>query len=284
MKTSPKISVIFPVYNTPIEYMCQAIESILSQTFTDFECLILNDGSTNPDVEKTIKSYTDPRIKYFYHENMGAAGIRNYGLKLAVGEFIAIMDSDDIALPTRFAEQLAFFNNNPDVSLCGTWFEVFGDKSLVVKYPANVRLLDFLRGCLLGHSTVMWRRADFEKYNFYYNENYNPANDYELWPRAARCLKIANIEKVLLKYRWYKENLSNTYEKLLQDETKLIQKNILDFLTADTQTQKTIENAVRSRGYRWIGIPLLKIRYKKTKIIYRLLGFLPIYSKTITKI
>jgi glycosyltransferase involved in cell wall biosynthesis len=284
MNASPRISVIFPVYDTPAEYISRAIDSILSQTFSDFEFLILNDGSINPDVEETIKSYADPRIKYFYHKNVGLIRTLNRGLGLAVGEFVARMDSDDIALPTRFAEQLAFLDNNPGVSLCGTWFEVFGDKSLIVKHPANVGVLDLLHGCVLGHPTVMWRRTDFEKYDLYYDENYKIAEDYELWSRAVRYLKIANIEKVLLKYRWHKDNLSNTQEKLQQENTKLVQKNILDFLTADPRTQKMLKSNPHSKGYQWVGIPLLKIRYRKAKIIYRLFGFLPIYVKTIKKI
>ena len=110
-----KISVIMPVYNTEKEYLTEAIESILNQTFQDFEFLIIDDGSTEPHVKETILSYNDNRIKYFYKENSGVADTLNFGLSKANGQYIARMDADDISLPERFEKQVSFLDCNPDI-------------------------------------------------------------------------------------------------------------------------------------------------------------------------
>ena len=105
----PKVSVLFPVYNTNETFLRAAIESVLAQTFTDFEFIIVNDASSDPNVEKTVKSYTDERIRYYANEhNLGISLTRNKLLDLAVGEYLAIMDHDDVSLPTRFEKQVDF--------------------------------------------------------------------------------------------------------------------------------------------------------------------------------
>ena len=99
----PKVSVLMPVYNTQSEHLHEAIDSILAQTFRDFEFLILNDCSTDPQVEEVVKSYSDPRIVYAVNErNLGISGARNRLLDMAQGEYLVVMDHDDISLPERF--------------------------------------------------------------------------------------------------------------------------------------------------------------------------------------
>ena len=106
----PRISVLMPVYNTRPEHLREAMDSILSQTFTDFEFLILNDASTDPRVEEVVKSFSDPRIVYAVNErNLGISGSRNRLLDMAKGEYLAVMDHDDFSFPTRLEKQLAFF-------------------------------------------------------------------------------------------------------------------------------------------------------------------------------
>ena len=126
-----KISVIIAVYNTKEEYLREAIESILSQRYKDFELLIINDGSTN-NVEEVVKSYTDERIRYFYQENKGVAATRNLGLKEARGEYIAIMDSDDISLPERFEKQIKFLEENPEYSVVGSNAEIINKNKYII--------------------------------------------------------------------------------------------------------------------------------------------------------
>ena len=116
----PRVSVLLPVYNTRPEHLREAIDSILAQTFADFELLILNDCSTNTDVEEVVKSYTDPRIVYAVNErNLGISPSRNRLLDMAQGEYLAVMDHDDISLPERFEKQVAFLDAHPDVGIVG---------------------------------------------------------------------------------------------------------------------------------------------------------------------
>lgn len=104
----PEVSVLLPVYNTPEDFLRQAVESILNQTFQDFELLIVNDASTT-DVEKVIRSYSDSRIKYFKNKtNLGISGTRNILLDKAQGKYLAVMDHDDISLPERLAREVGF--------------------------------------------------------------------------------------------------------------------------------------------------------------------------------
>ena len=118
MFKKPKVSVLMPVYNTKEAYLRTAIESILKQTFTDFEFLIMNDNSTDKNVEKVILSYKDPRISYSKNnKNLGISGARNKLVDMAHGEYLAIMDHDDESLPERFQKQVDFLDAHPDVGV-----------------------------------------------------------------------------------------------------------------------------------------------------------------------
>ena len=234
-----KISVVMPVYNTNEEYLRESIESILNQTFTDFEFIIINDGSTN-NAEEVILSYKDERIKYIKQENQGVPKSLNNGFDIANSEYIARMDADDISLPTRFEKQVKFLDENKNISLVGTEFESFPDYKLV-SLPMFPKILDFLKGCRVGHPTVMLRKADFDKYNLRYNENFKVAQDYELWARAIRVLNFANIKEVLLKYRVHENNNCRPSEILKANDT-FVKENILNFLTTDEDLQKKIIN------------------------------------------
>ena len=273
--THPKISVIMPVYNTCENYLREAIDSILNQTFRDFEFIIINDGSTNPETEKVIQSYTDSRIKYFYKPNSGIIGALNYAIEKTSGEFTARMDSDDIALPQRFQAQIDFFEKHPDISILGTWMQTFGDSETIIKPLENVDFMAMLKECCLAHPTVMWRTNDFEKYRFRYDPEYKYAEDYELWSRAVRFLKIANIPEPLLRYRFHSLQITNKHMTEMRQTAKRVQKNMLEFLTRNEEMRQTIEHIIFPKE-KWIGIPLIKIKYGATKTIWNLFGFLPL--------
>ncbi len=112
----PKISVVMPVYNTKEEWLREAIESILNQSYKDFEFIIIDDGS-DKSIEPIVNSYNDARIVLIRQENLGIAKSLNYGFKISKGEYIARMDSDDISLPERFEKQVNFLDKNPQISV-----------------------------------------------------------------------------------------------------------------------------------------------------------------------
>lgn len=238
----PAISVIMPVYNTEENYLREAIESILNQTFEDFEFLILNDGSTN-NVQEVLESYDDKRIKIIQGEHKGIGYARNCLVKMAQGKYIAKMDSDDISLPKRLEKQYNYLETHPEVSILGSFIKCFPQEK-IIKSKTNPCFLDFLRGCSLAHPTVMMRRCDLEKYNLNYDKNLKISEDYDLWSRAIRYLKIENLADVLLYYRILQNSLSRTNQYATMKQDDIIRKNMLNFLSTDTKIQKEVYKLV----------------------------------------
>lgn len=197
----PAISVIMSVYNSE-KYLVEAIDSIINQTFTDFEFIIINDASTDGSL-RLIKMYTDPRIVLVENElNLGLTKSLNQGLRIAKGKYIARMDADDISLPKRLETQFRFMEQNPDIGLCGSWIECFGKekKTFVWKFPQKH---NEITACLFfivvfAHPTMIIRNGIQE---LIYNEEFQVAQDYELWHRLLKIMKGANLPDVLLRYR-----------------------------------------------------------------------------------
>ena len=196
-----------PVYNGE-KYIRQSIDSILAQTYSNFEFIIINDGSTDR-TEEIIKSYNDKRIIYHKNiQNLGLIKTLNLGLLYAKGDFIARMDHDDISLPLRFQEQLTFFKQYPETSIVGTFFKVIGTE-LIIKLPQSNKecKIGLLFNSVLGHPTVMFRRDIALKFN--YDNKFTTAEDYKLWTDFAKNnLIICNIPKVLLHYRIHETQIS----------------------------------------------------------------------------
>ena len=241
----PKVSVIMPVYNTKEEYLREAIESILNQTFPDFEFIIINDGSTN-NAEDIILSYKDKRIRYIKQKNSGVAKTLNYGFDIAQGKYIARMDSDDISLPFRFEKQVEFLERNKGVSAVCSSIEIFPQVK-ISKTPKEIKFLDLYFFNCICHPTVMLRRSDFNKHNLRYDPSFT-SEDYELWTRVVKVLKFCSLQEVLLKYRIHGENIS-LKENIFTCSDARIKQNMLDSLTSDIKLQKKIENLMfRYRG------------------------------------
>ena len=235
-----KVSVLMPAYNAQ-DYIAESIESILNQTFKDFELIIINDGSKD-DTPKIVKKYAekDKRIKFVNHKkNRGLIAVLNEGMDIAKGEYIARMDSDDISLPDRLKKQVKYLDKHTDVSLVGSSIEFFPiyNKWDVLAEP---KLFDLLRGNCFAHPTVMLRKSDFDKYNLRYNPKYIYVEDYELWARAFRYLKLCNIQDVLLKYRWHDNNVSNKHKEAQINNVKKVQNNLLNFCTNNKKEQQAL--------------------------------------------
>lgn len=232
------ISVLMPVYNTKEEYLRASIESILNQTFTDFEFIIVNDGSTN-NAEEVILSYKDNRIKYVKQENQGIVGALNNAWSKASGKYIARMDSDDIAYPERFAKQVNFLEENPEYSLVGSWAKIIPSKN-IIKLPQDIKIMDLLADCMFIHPSIMFNKADFEKFNLQYETGFEYAEDYCLYANAVKYLKITNLQEVLLDYRVYPENSSSKNRNVRIRSSFKVQDLILENLSNDKNLQEKI--------------------------------------------
>ena len=200
---TPRVTVLMPVYNGE-EHLREAIESILGQTYRDFEFLIIDDGSTDRSAE-VIGAYRDPRIRLVQNEtNLGLIATLNRGLALSTGEFICRMDQDDISLPERITRQVTFMESHPEIAVCGAWFRKFGaGRSKVVRWqtdPDGIRC-GLLFDAMVGHPTVMLRRDFLRKFDLQYDPAYKNAEDFALWVRVAEHGDLANLDEVLLNYR-----------------------------------------------------------------------------------
>ena len=219
------VTILMPVYNCR-EYVREAIDSILGQTFRDFEFLIIDDGSTD-DTNEIIRKYSDDRIIIHKNEkNLGLIATLNKGLDLAKGRYIARMDGDDISVSNRFEQQFKFMESNPQVGLCGTWFETFSENKRVetTKYltdDSDIRLKQLYQ-IHLSHGTCMFRTSVLKENNLYFDPEFIHAEDYELWTRIAMYTRFANVPQVLYKVRNNKNGVSEKYKNIQIQNTKKI--------------------------------------------------------------
>jgi glycosyltransferase involved in cell wall biosynthesis len=212
----PRVTVLMPVYNGEA-FLHEAITSVLSQTFGDFELLVINDGSTDRSVAIADSTH-DPRIRIIDNEkNRGLIYSLNKGLDLARGEYIARMDCDDTSLPRRLEKQVGFMRAHPEIGISGTWIEVRGKKTYPKKYPADSESIrcNMLFYCAVAHPSVIIRKEVIKRYQLYFDESYVLAEDYELWVRALNKVKFSNLPEILVRYR-LRPDLSRT--KLGRDQ------------------------------------------------------------------
>ena len=228
----PRITVLMPVYNGE-PYLHEAIDSILQQSFADFEFLIIDDGSTDRSAA-IVESYDDPRIRLVSNErNLGLVLTLNRGLELCRGEYIARMDSDDIALPSRLRKQLDFLDKNPEIGLCGTWSRRFhGGHHHLFTPPTEDTAIRFqlIFDNVFYHNTIMMRRQFLHEYGLTYDASFQHAEDYEFWVRCSKYTKVANLPEILVLYRFHPDNTSNRHAVLQRETSDRIRLMQLDAL------------------------------------------------------
>ncbi len=211
----PRVTVLMSAYNSE-NYLLESIESILSQTFKDFEFLIINDGSID-STREIVLSINDPRIRLVDNsKNLGLTLSLNKGLRLANGEFVARIDSDDIAEPTRLERQVDYLDTHPDVALLGTWHtEVDADGNFVGMWDLPSTWIQ-IRWALFFytpfvHSSIMLRKALVLDQVGFYNEALSYSQDYELWARIAKVLPTFSLNERLVKTRVNPFSMTATY-------------------------------------------------------------------------
>jgi len=229
---SPKVSVLMSVYNGQ-KYLSEAIESILCQTFSDFEFLIINDGSTDCSRD-IILSYDDPRIRLIEnHQNIGLTKSLNNGIKQAEGEYIVRQDDDDISLPSRLKKQVLFMDKYSQIGICGTWIKTFsnGDQS-IGKTPLDHKRIQgwLLFEPVINHPTfIMRKNAIFEK-NLFYDETFTYAQDYQMLALFGQYFHLANIGEVLVNCRIHENQIKAMHRQsqdTFADKVRLFQINRL---------------------------------------------------------
>ncbi len=230
----PKISVLMPIWNTKIAYLRAAIESVLNQTFTDFEFIILNDSPNNKALAAFVSTFNDKRIKYVENPHtLGVAASYNRLVAMASAEYIAMMNHDDISLPERLQRQYDYLQNHPEVGLVGTAYKKFGEinRFKVVKNPssdAEIKALLLFRAPI-HHPTVMYRRSILVEHNIAYNENFVSLNDRQLYFDIGKYAKLANMSDMLYKYRFHKDMTSKVLKDKIKQERKVFHQMWFDY-------------------------------------------------------
>jgi glycosyltransferase involved in cell wall biosynthesis len=210
MVDNPKISVIMSVYNGE-RYLKEAIESILGQTFTDFEFIIVDDASTDSSPE-IMRSYSDTRIRIIKNRtNIGLTRSLNMALEQAHGELVARQDDDDISLPERFAKQIRYFMEHPETAVLGTSIYIIDEnggkqgKRILSEDPS----INNFQGGWFAHGSVMFQSQIVRRLGGY-NELFRYSQDFDLWLRIARHYPVRGLPQLLYMLRFHDENLQFT--------------------------------------------------------------------------
>jgi len=198
----PEISVCMPCYNAG-KYIEECIESVLNQSFPDFEFVIVDDGSTDHTAD-IVRNYSDSRIRLVEKEHDYIQSL-NTSILLAEGKYIARMDSDDVMMPDRLLIQYNYLENHPHIDLIGGGFEYFGNRQGFFSPAINaspITMEEMLENDIIAHPTVMIRKEAFSKIPVMYEEEYKYAEGYKLWmTMLAHGLVLDNIPDILIKYR-----------------------------------------------------------------------------------
>lgn len=212
MNTAPLISVILPSYNAKA-YLADSIESILQQTFSDFELILIDNVSTDGS-DQLLKSFTDPRIRLYINEsNIGYTRSLNRGLSLARGRYIARMDADDISQKTRFEKQVQFLESNPDYGIIGCSYQIINAQGRIVgtrimpESDLEIRWKNLLCSPFC-HPAVMIRKSILDQHQLTFDVEKEPAEDYHLWNRIISHSQGFNLAETLLHYRIHGKNES----------------------------------------------------------------------------
>ena len=257
-----------PVYKTA-PYLREAMDSILSQTFTDFELIVLNDCSPD-NAEEILDEYKDPRIvRYLGEKNVGLANVLNVGMQMAKGEYIARMDSDDLSTPNRLEVQVEYLEQHPDIDLCSCGMKLFGAKDgtwIRESDPDKVRISALFFSPIL-HASSVWRKEAFEKEGLHFEQEMVPAEDYDLWCRAlAKGLRMVNIPECMYLYRIHPNqatgNTERTSRKEVEVRRKFLRTIFPDGREEDIDRFASLNNCSDSDGFKQIAESLLELNSK----------------------
>ncbi|MBE6904686.1 MAG: glycosyltransferase [Ruminococcaceae bacterium] len=219
----PRVSIVLPTYNSE-RYIMDTVNSLLKQTYTDFELLVVNEYGSNDGTVEIVNMFHDGRIRIVQnHVKLGLAESLNVGFRCAKGKYIARADADDVYPEYRLERQVAYMDAHPDISVCGSWQHHFGKRNHIhmpAEKPEEIKA-KLIFNCDLCHSTLLLRKDDFIKNDLWYDSSYL-SEDFELWSRASRKLNFYNMPEVLGEYRWDGENITASKMDRLESEAQKI--------------------------------------------------------------
>lgn len=235
--TSPSLSVIIPVYNAQM-FIAEAIQSILNQSFNDFELIIIDDGSTD-NSRQIIQSFNDKRINYFKNDaNKGIVYTRNRGISESKGEFIGMLDADDVAAPDKFKIQIDFLKKNKEFGMVGSWVKFIDENGNKLngkwKLPASPETIPswFLFKNYFLQSAVLYRKNCFNNLSF--TKGFDILEDYLIWYQILKKFKARNLPKYLINYRIHKGGVTKKHDDERRDKEKKVFEIMFRDLGIDT--------------------------------------------------
>lgn len=266
-QSTPIVSVLTPIYNTNPQHLRECIESVLNQTFSDFEFIILNDSPDNTALDDIVASYSDVRIRYVRNDvNMGISASRNRLLDMARGKYIAIFDHDDICMPDRLEKSVAILDARPWVGVVSGWMHFFDgpDADFVRRYPENdtdIRTM-LCQDCFVAHTAAMIRKSVLDGHNIRYEAAFSPAEDYRLWARLMPYTQFYNIPCVLVRYRNHDNRTSISQQTRMRMRWRAISSDIRNSNPEYTRMLRRRDDmgATTFRLRAFGVVPLLKIK------------------------
>ena len=258
------VSVLMPVYNTKYDFLRQAIESILNQTYEDFELIIINDASTD-NAEDVILSYKDNRIKYYKNErNLKLIATLNKGLDLCSGKYIARLDSDDYCSSQRLEKQVEYMDTHPETGVLGTLFEFVPEHVREIVNVEDIPLcIRYIPGCLL-HSSAMMRKSVLTDNKLYYNSDCLHAEDFKMWSDISRVANVAVLPEVLTYYRQTETGICAQNKKF---QNKMLMLISFDNIIKDFECDREKMYPILVKFTK--SIPLTENEFKMTKELFK---------------
>ena len=273
----PRVSVLVPIYRTEPALLRAAIRSVLGQTYTDFELVLLDDCPEDPR-ESVVREFSDPRIRYERNErNMGITPARNRLIDLARGEYLAIFDHDDVCRADRLERQVAWLDAHTDCGVVSSWTREIPAGNLVRRPTDDAAIrLDLMGGCVIAHSAAMVRASVLKESGIRYEADYSPAEDYHLWLRLLPHTRFHVIPEPLLDYRLYAGNTSKAQDGRMKSAAIRAQEAAYAANPELAATYRRLSKAVVD--VRVFGIPLLRIETRDRRTRVKLFSAIPVLS------
>lgn len=264
-KTPPYVSVIIPVYNGE-NYLKEAIDSVFAQTYTNFELIVVDDGSTDRTWE-LIQSFKS-RIRGIHKQNGGVASALNRGIFEAHGEWIAWLSHDDIYLPEKIEKQITFLSENSEVMACYTDYFIIGKDGQIISlekspwYSKELFIRRLFGVCFINGSSMIINKKCFDVVG-YFSEEYRFTQDAHMWFRLAEKFTIGRINEPLIKWRWHPSQDSKKFLPHMLEEQKMYEQTfetLGHFIVFPELTNYKDRLIAKAKGYEWFGDILMKER------------------------
>ncbi len=272
----PKVSVLVPVYRTNPAFLREAIRSVLTQTYTDFELVMLDDCPDDPR-ESVVREFSDARIRYARNaRNLGITPSRNRLIDMARGDYLAVFDHDDVSHPTRLEKEVAYLDAHPECGVVSSWTRVIPSGELMRRAADDRAIrLGLMGGCCVSHSAAMIRASVLKETGIRYEEAFSPAEDYALFLKLVPHVRFHNIPETLLDYRWHGDNTSAAQSSKMAVAADLARRWAARNLP-ELHDEFLVRAPLVSR-VRLFGIPgLLKVVHTPSLTKVYFLGFLPL--------